>query len=192
LEGVRGHPAHEWVWFRQSSQSPCQRRPAVQGPVQRPATRQKLPGGKNDNPKQRQDGMIESVGLDGPGRVSPSRTRPGVRGARGFSVPAEPGGASGASAAAAASGVMLDGLLMLQAAEDATERNRKARRHGEAMLTELAGLLRALLTGDTDRDALMQLSRLLDSAPRADDPTLDAVLQPVILRARVELIRRQA
>ena len=136
--------------------------------------------------------MIESVGLDGPGRVSPSRTRPGVRGARGFSVPAEPSGASGASAAAAASGVMLDGLLMLQAAEDATERNRKARRHGDAMLTELTGLLRALLAGDTDRDAVMQLSLLLDSAPRADDPTLDALLQPVILRARVELIRRQA
>jgi hypothetical protein len=87
----------------------------------------------------------------------------------------------------------LDGLLQFQAMEDGATRDRHARRHGQALLGELAALQRALL-GDADADTedalLHRLSAMLEACPAASDPALAATMAAVVLRVRVELARR--
>jgi len=86
--------------------------------------------------------------------------------------------------------VSLGGLLSLQeqdAPEPATDR--RARRHGRAMLDALRRLQTGLLSAAGDAGALEHLAALLDDAPEAEDPALRATLAQVALRVRVELVR---
>jgi hypothetical protein len=111
--------------------------------------------------------------------------------AGGFTVAAEAATVSGPAATAPTAA--LDGLLQFQAMEDGATRDRHARRHGQALLGELAALQRALL-GDADaatEDALLQrLSAMLEACPAASDPALASTMAGVVLRVQVELARR--
>ena len=133
------------------------------------------------------------IGLERIGR--PAATAQGVgrgtpRGA-GFSVPS--GRAEGATATTAAAEVSLGGMLALQEqAESGLVRDRAARRHGLAVLEELARLQRALLGGRIDPTALRGLAALAETVPEAADPELRQAVADVVLRARVELARHES
>ncbi|MGA3403095.1 MAG: flagellar assembly protein FliX [Acetobacteraceae bacterium] len=132
--------------------------------------------------------------IDRVGPLPPAR--PGARaattGATGFLPPAEPGPDAGrATEVAASAPVALDSLLALQQVDEPTERDRAARRHGQALLGALGRLQRLLLLEDGDqRAALQQLHALVDTMPAAADPGLAAAIDLVVLRARIELARR--
>jgi len=91
----------------------------------------------------------------------------------------------------AVAGIGLASMLMLQAVEEGTERDRVARRRGNAILTVLSDLQRALLAEADPSAALRTLSELSADIPLADDPGLGAILRAVILRSRVEVARRE-
>src|SRR4051794_424487 len=92
-----------------------------------------------------------------------------------------------AEAAEASSGtvaVSMPSLLAMQEAESAALQDRDAKRHGTAVLDELAGLQRALLGPDgPDLDRLAQLA---DRPAHVSDPALGGVLSAIQLRARIE------
>jgi hypothetical protein len=147
---------------------------------------------------------IEGIGPPSPA-VRPARAASPVRG--GFAMPGGPGPeAAPAGAPGGPAAVTLETMLALQAAEDATEHDRSARRHGQAMLQALNALQRALLrdgggvaagaasaggggSGEVAA-ALRTLGGLAEGAPLATDPALAATLAAIVLRARVELARR--
>ena len=126
-------------------------------------------------------------GIAGLGGVAPGRPRPARGGAGGFRVADGPA-AAGAPSAAAPAG--LSGLLAMQEAEAGFVRDREARRHGDAVMAELAALQRELLGGEGGGGALTRLATLARHAPGAADPRLGAILRAVLVRAQVELARR--
>ena len=95
---------------------------------------------------------IEGVG----GAAAP---RFGIRGAARraseFAVPAGPAAAGPAGAAPEAEAVSLTSVLTLQELGSETEADREARRHGQDLLTALAELQRALLSGAGDVAAML-------------------------------------
>jgi Class II flagellar assembly regulator len=131
-------------------------------------------------------------GLSGLGASRPvGRGRAAQSSGSGFALPeASAASADSAAVAGAAPASLLGVMLAVQEAEADHVRNRAARRHGEAMLAELAALQRGLLGGTADA-ALDRLAGLAQALPDAADPGLAAALQAVALRARVELARRQ-
>jgi hypothetical protein len=97
-----------------------------------------------------------------------------------------------ASAATAAStGIAgIDALLVLQGEGDATEKRRRAARHGRSLLDALDGLKAAILAGRISGADLVRLRTLLRQRPGAtDDPALEDVLAHIELRAEVELAK---
>jgi hypothetical protein len=126
--------------------------------------------------------------LAGVAATAPATARTGAGGA-GFNVGSGVQTSAGPSAASAAAG--LGGLLLLQEVENAPARDRRARKHGRALLDALAQLQLGLLGDDPDGLALERLAALLDHAPEAADPGLRDVLGAVALRAHVELARRK-
>lgn len=129
--------------------------------------------------------------IRGPGGPATIRTGRAVRGgAGGFRIDAgaaEAEGAQGAERTAATSAI---GLLALQESAPAAERDARARRRGEAMLDELAGLQRDLLRGRTDPARLRRLLTLSEGEPAAD-PGLAEAVAGIALRVRVELARHE-
>ena len=108
-------------------------------------------------------------------------------GTSGFAVGGGAQTASGPSRVAAPAA--LGGLLLLQEAEAAPVRDRRARQHGRAMLDALARLQLSLLGEDPDVAGLERLAALVEHCPQAADPGLRDVLGGVALRARIELAR---
>lgn len=131
--------------------------------------------------------------IDRVGPLPPSRpgARSGTGAAAGFPPPASSGlDAARTEGVATSAPVALDALLALQQVDEATELDRTARRHGNALLVALGRLQRALL-GDADQaTALGQIRALADTMPMAADPGLAAAVDLVVLRARIELARR--
>jgi hypothetical protein len=127
---------------------------------------------------------IEGVG----GAAAP---RFGIRGAARraseFAVPAGPAAAGPAGAAPEAEAVSLTSVLTLQELGSETE----ADRHGQDLLTALAELQRALLSGAGDVAAMQHLADLASAVPRAADRRLAAMLSAIVVRVRVELARQQ-
>jgi hypothetical protein len=80
----------------------------------------------------------------------------------------------------------LDAVLTLQGLSDATERRRRAVRHGHALLDGLEELRLALLDGSLVPATLRQLARRREPLGEAQ---LDAVLDEIELRAAVELAK---
>jgi len=122
------------------------------------------------------------------GLVGVSAQRPGAarKASSGFSVPEN--GHAHATAPLLAAG--LDGFLSLQEVETATDRNHRARQHGQSLLDTLGRLQRTLL-GDGDEAALLgQLTELSRDHPVADDASLRDVMQAISVRVHVELARR--
>src|SRR5690606_13450144 len=101
-------------------------------------------------------------------------------------------------APAAAGGTAPAVLLALQEVGNApppsaapqAERDRRARRHGAALLKALRGLQLALLDGaEPDAARLAGLAALAEDE-EAVDPVLREAIAAIVLRARVELARR--
>lgn len=100
-----------------------------------------------------------------------------------------------APAPGAAEPVVLGAMLALQEEESGAARDRQARRHGQAMLEELAMLQCNMLGGTVESGpsaaALVRLAALAEAVPEAADPRLSALIGAIVLRARVELARGQ-
>jgi hypothetical protein len=130
---------------------------------------------------------IEGVGWPiGPRAVSRTRAKSG------FALPPEPAGTDHTTAAAVAQATPLASMLALQELGGETLADQKARRHGHDMLAALAEMQRILLDGGAEAAAPHRLAALAASVPRATDPRLAAIVSAIVLRARVELARRQA
>jgi hypothetical protein len=126
----------------------------------------------------------------GPAALSAIRKATPRRSGAAFAAPPE--GAEDPPAIAPATDLApLDALLALQETQAGLVGEREARRYGQAVLAELARLQLALLApaGLTTPD-LHRLAALCDQVPYAEDPTLAALIQSVVLRARIEIARR--
>ncbi|SFV30747.1 Class II flagellar assembly regulator [Devosia crocina] len=85
----------------------------------------------------------------------------------------------------------LDAILALQGVEDATSgRRRKAVKHGSALLDLLDGIKADLLVGEITVDRLEALVLELSVFRDRTEPGLDAVLDDIELRVRVELAKQ--
>ncbi|HEY4199851.1 MAG TPA: flagellar assembly protein FliX [Devosiaceae bacterium] len=87
----------------------------------------------------------------------------------------------------AASGI--DALLALQAVEDPLLKRKKAMRRGKALLDVLDELRTDLLTGRMGESRLNQLMALIGQARERAEPGLDAIIDDIELRTRVELAK---
>ncbi|RYI87616.1 MAG: hypothetical protein EON47_22215, partial [Acetobacteraceae bacterium] len=108
----------------------------------------------------------------------------------GFQVQAEAGAATteaSATAEVAAPGL---GLLSLQESGSDAERDAAARRRAGDILEALNGLQIDLLAGGTGDPARLARLAALESGEDGADPGLRAVVQAVVLRAKIELERR--
>jgi hypothetical protein len=100
-------------------------------------------------------------------------------------------GTDGTAMAPAAVAVAPAGLLALQEAVAVRPDPERARRRASAALDELRGLQLEMLSGAVDPDRLARLAALADGAGSGAEPALEAVLQEVSLRARLEIARRR-
>ena len=94
------------------------------------------------------------------------------------------------SAAAVAPTASLDALLTLQAVEDPLVGRRRKAGRGRSLLDALDALKADLLVGRIGDGHLNQLAALVSRARERGDPALDAVLDDIELRVRVELAKR--
>jgi hypothetical protein len=104
----------------------------------------------------------------------------------------ESGAAPRATAtAAAAPATGIGALLALQAADDPLQGGRKKQvRRGRSLLDTLDALKADLITGRLGEGHLDQLLTLIGQARERTEPGLDALLEDIELRARVELAKR--
>ena len=129
---------------------------------------------------------IERIGR--PITTSIASRRPG---ASGFSVPLQSANAGATTAATEASAPTLATMLSLQELGGETVQDREARRQGQDILAALAELQRLILSGASDGTTLQRLADLAGSVPLATDRRLNAIVSAIVIRARVELARRQ-
>jgi Class II flagellar assembly regulator len=131
------------------------------------------------------------TGID---RVGPAPSSAStVRAARAGAVFSMPGAAETdamPAAVSAAAPMALESLLALQQVDQATERDRAARRRGQALLVALGRVQLGLLGGGDPAATLAELRTLAADVPPASDSGLAAALAHVVLRARIELARR--
>lgn len=80
-------------------------------------------------------------------------------------------------------------LLALQAVDDPLLARRKALRRGSALLDALAAAQADLLTGGVGEGRLNQMMALVTQARDTIDPELDALIDDIELRVRVELAK---
>lgn len=92
--------------------------------------------------------------------------------------------------ATVASANSLGALLALQAVEDPLLKRRKIVRRGTQLIDTLEALRGDLLVGQMAEGRLNQLMAVLSQAREHSDPGLDALLDDIELRARVELAKR--
>lgn len=83
----------------------------------------------------------------------------------------------------------LDALLALQAVEDPLLAKKKAVKRGRSLLDTLDDLKLDLLSGRVGEGRLQRLVKLLGEARQSVDPKLEAVIEDIELRARVELAK---
>jgi hypothetical protein len=145
--------------------------------------RQKWSG--KDAPAEQEGSAMTVFPISGP-TAATSRPAAVRRAAGGFDMPTE---VAATARAVPPPPVSLDCMLSLQEVEPAFERDRRARRHTEAMLDSLAELQRALLGGGPEADTLGRLAALSRDIPQAADAGLRAVVAAVALRIHVEMAR---
>lgn len=95
-----------------------------------------------------------------------------------------------AGAAAAAPAQDIGSLLALQAVQDPTLGKRRQLRRGKTLLDTLDELKADLLLGQVSEQKLDLLMALIGEARERSEPGLDALLDDIELRARVELAKR--
>lgn len=135
--------------------------------------------------------MVDSVRPSRVGRL-PLIVRDGARttGA-GFMVETGTAPAGQSPRVVSTPAIGMESMLLLQAVDEATERNRSARKHGNAMIAALSDLQRAMLAEEDPALALRSLSELAAGGPEAADPGLAAILRALVLRSRIEVARRE-
>lgn len=89
-----------------------------------------------------------------------------------------------------AAATSIGALLALQAVEDPLLRRKKLVRRGNQLIDTLEGLRGDLLAGQMAEGRLNQLMAVLSQAREQSEPGLDALLDDIELRARVELAKR--
>lgn len=105
-------------------------------------------------------------------------------------VPAGPGAPARTAAATPAMAVTgLDAILALQAVGGPLDGKKRAVRRGTALLDMLDGIKADLLVGRVSADRLDQLGATLGELRERSLPGLDAVLDDIELRVRVELAK---
>lgn len=92
---------------------------------------------------------------------------------------------AGASAPIAA----IDSILALQSVEDPLFAKRKAIKRGESILETLEAMKADLLAGQVSEGQLNRLMALVQQARVQSDPDLDALIDDIELRAKVELAK---
>jgi Class II flagellar assembly regulator len=98
------------------------------------------------------------------------------------------GAAGGVSGLSGVGGI--SALIGLQEVEDATQRESKGKKRAQMLLDEMEDLRLALACGTLTRGQLLRLSAAIQHEKgKADDPQLNAILDDVDLRARVELAK---
>ena len=104
-----------------------------------------------------------------------------------------PAGGEGAARIASAAPVSpstgLDAILALQAVGSPTDKKRRSVRRGATLLDNLEAIKADLLVGHTGGDRLDALIGELGEMRERVDPGLDAVLDDIELRVRVELAK---
>lgn len=108
----------------------------------------------------------------------------------GFQVALEGGAARAGNVAPAAPATGIDVLLALQGIPDPLQERRRQVRRGRSLLDTLDALKADLLAGRSSDGHLNQLLALTGQARERTDPGLDAILDDIELRARVELAKR--
>lgn len=97
--------------------------------------------------------------------------------------------ARASSATPLAATTAFDAILALQQVEDPLARKRKAVKRGLSLLDVLDGIKTDVLAGQVSEARLDQLMGLIAMAREESTPGLDAVLDDIELRARVELAK---
>jgi hypothetical protein len=122
-------------------------------------------------------------------RAQSTRARAASPGGDGFRLPSSETGQPARIAGAGAMGA-LDGLVALQADEDASQRRQRRLRRGHDLLDGLDRLKAALLGGVIPVSQLAQLKAQLDQrALVSDDPRLEELIGHIELRVAVELAK---
>jgi hypothetical protein len=116
---------------------------------------------------------------------SAQRTSPGAL----FQIDDQSAAQQSAPAAAPLAAAGIDALLALQAVDDPLLARRKAVRRGTALLDALSDAQADLLTGHVGEGRLNQMMALVTQARDAVDPELDALIDDIELRVRVELAK---
>ena len=93
------------------------------------------------------------------------------------------------SAAPIAGATGIDAILALQAVDEPLQGRKKAVRRGASLLDMLDGIKADLLVGQISADRLDQLANMLADIRERSVPGLDAVLDDIDLRVRVELAK---
>ncbi len=83
----------------------------------------------------------------------------------------------------------VDALLALQAVEDPIFAKRKAIFRGETMLDTLEAMKADLLAGHVNESHLNKLLATVQQAKMKSDPALDALIEDIELRVKVELAK---
>ena len=86
----------------------------------------------------------------------------------------------------------VESILSVQEVPDATEERSRAqaRDYGEAVLDRLEVLRRDILLGAISKEKLAELARTLRAQrSKSDDPRLNAILDEIELRAKVEIAK---
>ena len=135
--------------------------------------------------------MVESVRPSRVGRLLPI-VRDGARASgEAFAVETGAGSVQPNARLTGVPALGLESMLLLQAVDEAGQRDRSARKRGGAMIAALTDLQRALLAQEDPALALRSLSALSAEGPEAADPGLAAILRSVVLRSRIEVVRRE-
>ena len=114
----------------------------------------------------------------------------GRSGARADFVPAGVDGPARVATAAPVAGTTgIDAILALQAVEGPLEGKKKALRRGRTLLDVLDEIKADLLVGQVSPERLDALSTMLAVVRERSEPALDAVLDDIDLRVRVELAK---
>jgi hypothetical protein len=134
--------------------------------------------------------MVQGVRASGVG--APQRLiRDGVKtGDTAFSIDEAATPASQNARLSTVGAIGLESMLALQTVDEADERNRSARKRGNALIRALTDLQRTMLAAGDPSMALRTLNVLSEDGPDASDPQLGAILRAVVLRSRVEVARR--
>ncbi|MEJ1160986.1 flagellar assembly protein FliX [Prosthecomicrobium sp. N25] len=131
--------------------------------------------------------------IDGPGRPNGIGGPAGARrggGQSSFALPEESRTARASTTPGAGGVYDVAALIALQAVEDPLQRRRRAVRRGFDLLDVLDSIRLDLLAGSVSPERLERLVGLLGKPEGAGDPKVDALIEEIELRARVELAKR--